>query len=37
MKFKTIQILCAILFFAFVAQAQTAEQIIAKNIKARGG
>ncbi len=37
MKLKTIQILCAILFFAFISQAQTADQIIAKNIKVRGG
>ena len=26
MTFKTIQILCAILFFVFVSQAQTVEQ-----------
>lgn len=37
MKFKVIQNLFAILLLAIIAQAQTAEQIIAKNIKARGG
>ncbi len=37
MKFKTVQLLIAIFLFAFVAQAQTADQIIAQYIKARGG